>query len=387
MNYLAVRLAPQVRQMSLEELLFSVEVKNIYTNKSETNTRTFEFEEIPEKYLKSVNIENMIQTLEEFNKNYEVLKNVPRESLYRTFYIPKKSGGLRKIDAPNEELYSALHELKRIFENEFTALYHTTAFAYVKGRDIVSCLKRHQANNSNWYGKLDLKNFFGSTNLKFTMEMLKIIFPFNEIMKTQRGAEALESAVELGFLNGVLPQGTPLSPMLTNIIMLPVDYEFNKVLRAQEQKFVCTRYADDFTISSKRDFNIKWVESMLRGVLIKFHTPYFIKEEKTRYGSRAGQNWNLGLMINKDNQITVGHKRKREFKAMLTSFITDTKNGNAWDLNDVQVLNGIYSYYRQVEKETIDGIIDRMNEKFEVNIVQMMKDQVTQGVDAIKDSL
>ena len=71
-------------------------------------------------------------------------------------------------------------------------------------------------------------------------------------MKDEKGKAELTKALELGFLDGGLPQGTPLSPTVTNIMMIPVDFKVARELREHNhQRFVYTRYADDFQISSK----------------------------------------------------------------------------------------------------------------------------------------
>ncbi len=382
MGYLTVRMSPTIKQMSLDDLLSAIDFRPFVENKNETNTRTFEFvdNEIPEKYLVGVNISGMISKLREFNMRYDFLRQGIRKDLYYTFHIPKKSGGLRRIDAPQDELMRALRDLKGILENDCGALYHTSAFAYIKGRNPLMALKRHQANESRWFAKLDLSNFFGNTTYEFTMRMLSQVFPFSEIMSWDEGKAELEKAIELGFLDGGLPQGTPLSPTLTNIIMIPIDFEFNRRMRAKEGKFVCTRYADDFTISSRFDFKIDDVIRTLRETMAYFNAPYILKREKTRYGSVAGQNWNLGLMINANNEITVGHKKKREFKAMLTNFSLDMKNGKLWDLYDVQVMSGIYGYYKSIEPECIGEIVNHINQKFNVNIDSMIKAQLNGGM-------
>ena len=237
------------------------------------------------------------------------------------------------------ELMQELRNLKNLFETDFGALYHTSAYAYIKKRNTIDCLKKHQGNESKWYGKTDFSDFFGSTTLDYTMRILRMLYPFCIVCETERGERALYEALELGFLNGGLPQGTPLSPPLTNLIMIPIDYRLSNTLKDYNgQHFVYTRYADDIQVSSKRDFDINQIVEYINSVLNEFQAPFRIKPEKTRYGSSAGRNFNLGLMVNKDNNITIGHKRKREFEAMLCSFVLDTANGKPWDLNDVQVL-------------------------------------------------
>lgn len=110
--------------------------------------------------------------------------------------------------------------------------------------------------------------------------------------------------------------------------------------------------------------------------LSSFGAPFTINASKTRYGSSAGRNWNLGVMLNKDNEITVGHKKKKQFQSMLYNYITDKNNGVAWERNDVQVMYGLHSYYRMVEKETIDAIVAYINKKMNVDVIRMMKDDL-----------
>lgn len=283
----------------------------------------------------------------------------------------------RQINAPKQELKEALTNLKGILEDDLGILYHTSAFAYVKKRCTIDSLKRHQANESRWYAKFDFSDFFGSTTLDYAMKMCSMIYPISEIVKLQRGRYELERALELGFLNGGLPQGTPLSPMLTNIIMIPIDHALFNTLRNYEgQRYVYTRYADDILISSRYGFDFKKTENLIIDTLNKFGAPFRLNTDKTRYGSSAGSNWNLGLMLNKDNQITVGHENKRKLQAALTNYVLDSKNGTPWDKSEVQVLEGSRNYYRMVEQENIDRIVERVNRKFGVNVAEMIKEDL-----------
>ena len=107
--------------------------------------------------------------------------------------------------------------------------------------------------------------------------------------------------------------------------------------------------------------------------LAEFNAPFSIKPEKTRYGSSAGRNWNLGLMLNKENQITIGHKRKKEFKAMLDNYMRDRNTEKAWDKHDIQILGGLISYYRMVEKEYIDYLLKQYSDKHGADVEKCIK--------------
>ena len=377
MIYITVRQSPMYHQMTLEEFLFETETQPSLMNDNTTNTRTYEVESLSRHFLSKLHLDHLIGKLTTFNQETENLREVPRHDLYHTFYIPKKSGGLRKIDAPNPELMDALRKLKTIFEDDFNALYHTSAFAYVRKRSTVDAVKRHQYNESKWFGKYDLSNFFGSTSPEFVEKMFSMIFPFSEVMKNPEGKEQLTTALSLAFLDGGLPQGTPISPIITNLMMIPIDFTlFKKLRQFEKQKFIYTRYADDFLISSRYDFDFKKIENLIVDTLRSFNAPFSIKSSKTRYGSSSGSNWNLGVMLNRENKLTIGYKKKRQFQAMLASYVMDKQNGVNWDLNDVQVLEGYRNYYRMIEGDTIDKIVEHIGKKFKVNIVRMIKDDL-----------
>lgn len=377
MVYVTVKQSPMFRQMTIEELLFGTS-GDALLNANTSNTRTERYKELPIRISGLVDTDKLISKLEAFNAETGSLRAGNRSKQYRTFHIPKSSGhGLRRIDAPNDELMAALRKLKAIFEKDFGAMYHTSAFAYIKKRCTLDAIKRHQSNESKWFAKFDLKNFFGNTTPEFAMRQISMIFPFSEVVRTPRGKAALETALDLAFLNGGLPQGTPISPLITNIMMIPVDFALSNGFRDFDSNYlVYTRYADDFIISSKYKFDVRKVEKHIMDALASFGTPFNLNPEKTRFGSSAGHNFNLGVMLNKDNEITIGSKKKRRFQAMLSNYVLDRRNGTPWDLEDIQILEGYRNYYRMVEGEVIDRIVAHTGEKYGVDIVQCIKEDL-----------
>ena len=383
MVYITVKQEQHQRQMSLEELFYQEFNPHRFSSRNTSDTRTDIRNAPSAELMRYVDIIGLIHKLTDFNEQTKELRECDRQELYNTWFIPKKSGGRRRIDAPKLELITALRNLKSILEDDFGALYHTAAFAYIKHRCTLDAVKRHQQNKSKWFLKLDLHDFFGSTTQEYVMKMFSMIFPFSEVVKIEAGKKQLETALSLAFLNGGLPQGTPISPTITNIMMIPVDHRLATTLRNFEvvrganehfkEHLVYTRYADDFLISNEYSFDWKKVQQYVLDVLKEFGAPFSVNTKKTRYGSSSGRNWNLGVMLNADNEITVGYKRKKEFQRMAYQYVTESKSGNKWPLDEVQHLQGLYSYYHMVEPETFDRIIKFMNEKYNADILAMIK--------------
>lgn len=300
-------------------------------------------------------VERAWTKLKEFEHNYT--------EQYYEFKIPKRSGGLRTINAPNEQFKQALSQVKDIFEQDLRCLAHNSAYAYTKNRSTIDAITVHQKNNSNWYLKIDLTDFFPSCNPILIYTLLKNLYPFYYF--SENANNNLKKIIKVCCLNNGLPQGTPMSPLLTNLIMVPYDYLINNRLkRGTGEHFVYTRYADDILISSKATFEWKAIEQQLTEIL----SPFRINHTKTRYGSKAGSNWNLGLMLNKDNNITLGSKRKKEINAMLNNFINDFVNKKIkWSKEDVQHLQGCLSYLQQIEPDYYTYIVNKYQTKYKIS--------------------
>lgn len=373
MIYVTTRQHRKPHQLTWEDVIADKVVLNDYTldASNATATITRKFETINQSILDKVDVDGMINWLKHFNESNDKLIKAERRSLYYSFKIPKSTGGFRQIDAPCDELKSEMSRLVNFIKNDCGVLYHTSAFAYVEGRSIVDNNKKHQKNESNWYLKTDFSGFFPSTTVEFAMKMLSMVFPLSEVCKRPDGYDALSKAISLSFIDDSLVQGSPLSPFLTNWLMIPIDHAIFNELAGRN--IVYTRYADDMHISAKEKFPWEEIVNIIKKTLKEFGAPYEIKKEKTHFGSQKGKNWCLGLMINADNNITVGYKKKQQFRAALTSFILDTKNGRHWDMGDVQHLRGLMSYYTMVEPDYFGTIIDRQNKKWDVNVKQMFK--------------
>jgi hypothetical protein len=340
-----------------------------------------------EKELIKEGIDLTPELVEEKVKEELAKLNLKYNPYYYTFYLPKKSGsGWRQIDAPTDDFKLVLRELKLIIEQMMSFnTYHTSAYAYIQHRSRVDLVQKLKSRKSRWLLKLDFSNFFGSITLDWTMEQLGRIYPFSEIIRENR--ELMEACMRLCFLDGRLPQGTPISPLLTNILMIPIDFKItNKLLKEAQQitefdkddhgdkyDLVYTRYADDIIIGSHRGFKYAPVINYIRQVLAEFNAPMQIKPEKTKYGNTSGQSWILGLMYNSDYTITIGHKNKRQIKAMINNFAMDYLNHQDIDPGDVHIALGKISYLNSIEPDFAQDLLGRARQKYGIDIVAAMK--------------
>lgn len=383
MPYVTVNQSPIYHQVSLEEILDGYVDPERFApvRNAPSGTKTVFKNTLNPEFVSKFNIPGMIRALKEFVKKYEELYKIPRHTLYEHFEVPKSTIDLetgrfktRPIDAPLPALKMALYELKYILEEICGASYHTSAFAYIPNRCAVDSIRRHQANKSFWFLKTDFTNFFGSTTPGFLHHQLRMIFPFSEIYHDPEGERALKKALDLCFLHGGLPQGTPISPMLTNLMMIPIDHRFANTLREKDGvHYIYTRYADDILISSKIKFDYQSIVDYMNSVLQEFYAPFQINQEKTRFGSRNGHNFNLGVILNEKNQITIGYKRKMAFRGQLNTYIQTRKQGQPYSLHELQVLDGLLSYFCSIEPDYWKTIIDRFNQKYSINLRRMIR--------------
>lgn len=394
---------PKARQITFDEILAGVQnVEALHCGHSTTSTITVCRNDLTGKLKVITNIPEMISKLTEFNQKYAQLEASHLPAHYSHFEIPKKSGGWRPIDAPDKELSDALIELRELLRSFMIADYHTNAFAYMPGRCFLDAVRKHQAGHdktevdeetgvkktinyqNHWAVKFDFHGFFPSTNIEFLLGSMSTIYPFALIMKDATGHSELVKALKLCFLNGGLPQGTPISPWLTNVMMIPFDHLITRKLcygyKAKdgiEREFTYTRYADDILISCYHHFDPIEIQGIIIDALNYFHAPFTLNEEKTHYGNRhSSKNWCLGVMWNKDNQITVGWRNLKMFRSAMKNYIDAKKHGQTWELEDLQSFMGKLNYYHMVEPEVIDSLIHRYNERFHVDIIAMLKDDL-----------
>ena len=164
--------------------------------------------------------------------------------------IPKSSGGTRLLGIPtviDRLLQQAVHQvLSSVYELEFSD--YSYAFRPNKGahKAIIQALSYVNSGYQDIID-LDLKSFFDIVNHDYLMSLLyrkikdeRLLRLIRKFLKTGMMLDGLVQKRESG-----TPQGSPLSPLLSNIIL----NELDKELTQRGLRFV--RYADDCSIFLK----------------------------------------------------------------------------------------------------------------------------------------
>ena len=295
---------------------------------------------------------------------------------YTTFRIPKASGGFRTITAPSEKLKVKQRAILNYLKNQCHIIESPWAYAYVTNTCAVDALKKHQENHSKWFLKIDIKDFFPSCTYQVVTESLQKIYPICS-WPAHEQYSFLNMLYMYCYKDEALPQGAVTSPFLSNITMIPYDYAIFQLLKKAEtfkkQKYIYTRYADDILISAKTEFDYQKIVNRTQEI---FGNKFIIKAEKTRYGSSSGRNWNLGCMLNKDNNITIGYKQKEEWKRKMMDIIIRHNNNENIPLEEKQQLMGKLAYYKMIEPDYFNYLNRHYQEKYNTNFETILKTQL-----------
>lgn len=166
----------------------------------------------------------------------------------RRVWIPKASGGQRGLGIPNVVDRVAQEAVRQVLEPLYEPKFHTSSHGFRPGRSCHTAIaqaREYLDDGYEWVVDLDLEKFFDRVNHQRLMARLaervsdkRVLEVIGKMLKAQ---VVMPDGVVVSTEEGV-PQGGPLSPLLSNIVLDELDWE----LEERGHRFV--RYADDCNI-------------------------------------------------------------------------------------------------------------------------------------------
>ncbi len=278
--------------------------------------------------------------------------------------IPKPNGGMRKLGIPtvvDRLVQQAIHQvLEPVFDRDFSK----SSYGFRRGRNAHQAVKQareYVKEGRRWVVDIDLEKFFDRVN--HDILMTRVARKVND----KRVLRLIRRYLQAGIMtDGIVtarqegtPQGSPLSPLLSNIMLDDLDKE----LERRGHKFC--RYADDCNI---------YVQSRLAGERVMKSITQFL-ERKLRLRVNATKSvvdrpWKLkflgySMTMEKKPRMKLARQSIERFKAKLRALFRQGRGRSVQKLIEElnPILRGWINYFRLAEVkdifEELDGWIRR----------------------------
>jgi RNA-directed DNA polymerase len=284
-----------------------------------------------------------------------------KPSPVRRVEIPKPDGGVRLLGIPSvidRLLQQAIAQvLTPIFERKFSP----HSYGFRPGRSAHDAIKQAQEYiqaGNEWVVDIDLEKFFDRVNHDMLMARVAREVKDKQVLKLIRAylnSGAMVNGVVMETGEGT-PQGGPLSPLLSNIMLDDLDKELEK----RGHKFV--RYADDCNIYVKTPRAGERVMESVREFLEK-KLKLKVNQKKSKV-DRAIRVKFLGFSFYKykgEMLIRVAGRSLERFRDKLRRLTKRTRSGKLEDI--IQEINtyivGWIGYYRQAKTPSIYEELDK----------------------------
>jgi RNA-directed DNA polymerase len=165
----------------------------------------------------------------------------------RRVEIPKASGGMRALGIPTVLDRFIQQAVMQVLQADWDGTFSETSFGFRPGRSAHQAVEQAQTHVASGYAvvvDIDLEKFFDRVNHDILMGLVA------KRVTDKRTLKLIRAFLEAGVMEGGLvspteegtPQGGPLSPLLSNLMLDVLDKELEK----RGHRFV--RYADDCNI-------------------------------------------------------------------------------------------------------------------------------------------
>lgn len=277
--------------------------------------------------------------------------------LYHRFTIKKSSGKPRYIYNPNNVLKFLQRRLDKVVLSKLPLL--DCVGAYVEGKSCRDSAVQHVQKGV--VVKIDLADFFPSHTRARVRRFFRDVLGYSHFVAGLM-ASLCTVKEEVRNRNGekkvrtIVPQGSPVSPRLCNLIAQHMlDTPLLAVLE-QGGGWAYTRYSDDLVLSHPGDVQNKDVDALVKLVIEHVHRAgYRINPDKLRIQRRWHRQKMLGMVVNEHPNIP--RDVYRRYRAIVHNCLREGFTVNALRYGDeyadtpgsfVSHLQGKFSYFHSV---------------------------------------
>lgn len=225
-----------------------------------------------------------------------------QHKFYRSFPI-KQGKKVRVIHSPRVALKAVQKWLGEHLSSALTFEPHVCGF--VKGKSFADAAKIHQG--AKWVYSVDIEDFFPSIT---TFEIC------DSLQRIGYSEESANLIASICTLNNKLAQGSPASPVLSNLVMEDIDIRLKEL--STKYGLQISRYADDIVFSGNDQFN---EDFKIELISIFDDSIFSLNNNKTYYSNtEKGQRLKVhGLLVKDDGiALTKGYRNKvRAFRHMV----------------------------------------------------------------------
>jgi RNA-directed DNA polymerase len=280
----------------------------------------------------------------------------------RKVEIPKPQGGTRMLGIPTVLDRLLQQCINQVLNPMYDVDFDNWSYGFRPNRNAHQAILQAQSflkEGYEWTVEIDLAKFFDRVNHDKLMGLLTKRITDKRVLKLIRNyltTGIMEDGLVSQRTEGT-PQGSPLSPLLSNIIL----HELDKELRKREHRFV--RYADDCTIYVKSEKSaLRVSESIIK--YIEEELKLQVNREKTRIG-KASESILLGYSFYKDKdgwQIRLSNKTKERIRNKCKETISRSNGKSQQEqIKQLQaVIVGWVNYFKLAKAKSVLQDLDKL---------------------------